>query len=401
MDLGCRWGRTLLRRVNADSRLAIVIVLVILAFTTRIVPLTISNLPFNNDGISECRIASDILASGHLDYPDGSFYIASHTAVTPAYDILLASTASAIGVTPLEVAQAVVAVFSVITVVGIYLISFQITKSRPASLTAAFTLSLLGTFVYLTGSTWKESLGVALLIVVTYAYMNRSRKEMFALELTILAIFPIVHHYITLLVYLILATLTLWSVVRAAMVRKLLRRHLLDSAVLGVVGVAAYMYYRAESLDRLAYISGEGGFVLFALSFAVVSGAVLVLLARRSHSRYTFAYVPASFILGLFVYDYYFPVFPYSQGSPEYVLMLGITSSIIIGFAWFGFESILETKSVYRSIPLGMLAPALTLILFAFMSGLDRAGHQIVYRTFDFADPALAVGIACAVACNL
>ncbi|UCE91419.1 MAG: hypothetical protein JSV90_08435, partial [Methanobacteriota archaeon] len=75
---------------SRDLRRAILLILALLALLTRLLPLSISQYPFNNDAITECTIASDIIDSQHLDYPSGRFYVDSHSTIAPLYNILLA-----------------------------------------------------------------------------------------------------------------------------------------------------------------------------------------------------------------------------------------------------------------------------------------------------------------------
>ena len=199
------------RFLSLNPRLLVLIVLSLLAVSTRILPLSFTPLPFNNDGMTEARIADDILSSGHLSYPESSFYYDSYSIITPIYNMIIAFASSTLGLSTYSASQMLIAAFSVLTIIGGYLIALKITKSLIGSLSAAFVLALLGTFVYLTGSAWKGSLGIALLVLLTVAYMNRSDKRFLILELMVLAVLPLTYHLATILAYLLLAYLTCWS----------------------------------------------------------------------------------------------------------------------------------------------------------------------------------------------
>jgi hypothetical protein len=74
--------------------------------------------------------------------------------------------------------------------------------------------------------------------------------------------------------------------------------------------------------------------------------------------------------------------------------MFGIAYAILVIPMWFGSERMLGSDQ--KSTPMllaGILAP-LTMILFAFLRGLDPTSHMIIYRTFDFLDLAMAVFFA-------
>ena len=379
-------------------RVGILAILILLAVSTRLYPLSISHYPFNNDAMGECRIASDILISEHMDFPEDSYYMDFHSIVTPAYNILLAFLASLVGTSPFAIAQATVAAASIITVVGAYLIAFQITGSRYGAISAAMVLSLFGTFVYLTGSGWREALGVALMILLLMAYINRAERRMTALEITILAMLPMVHHLIAAVVYLGLAYLTIWSVLTALLGRNLGRRHVIDVAILAVLSFAALFYYWHSRFDRLSYINTPTGALFMAFSFFVMLGVTTLLFVKRKHSNRSFAPIPAVVFLCLFVWNHFKPFFPYNQGEPVFVLLLGFVMCYLIALAWYGFELSLRKNSCYRLIPFGILLPVLTLFLFVLISGLDLDAHKVLYRTYDLADIPLAFGVSIAVA---
>src|SRR3989339_636922 len=120
--------------VNVKSSLfspnvAVLIVLTVLAVSTRALPYSISLLPFNNDGMTEARIASDILSAGHLSYPEGSFYIDTYSVITPVYNLVLAFLSSVTGYDVFTMSQSLVAVFSVLTVVGGYAIALKLSRN--------------------------------------------------------------------------------------------------------------------------------------------------------------------------------------------------------------------------------------------------------------------------------
>lgn len=92
-------------------------------------------------------------------------------------------------------------------------------------------------------------------------------------------------------------------------------------------------------------------------------------------------------------YDYFEPSFSYVSSSPSTVLVLSAAISVLAGIAWYGLEKITESKSRYRAVPLCLLLPFLTFVGFAILSGMHFNEQQIVYRSFDFADLTLALGI--------
>jgi hypothetical protein len=368
--------------------------LALLAFSTRILPYMFSSLPYNQDGLTECRIAGDIQAFGDLKYADDSYYSSTHGVVTPLYNLLLAFVASVLGSIPLDIAQIVVAMLAMITVVGVYRIALRITKVFKEAFAAGLFVGLLGTFVFLTGSTWKASLGVSMLVLLFYAYMNRMYRRMFAIEVIVLAMLPFVHHLVLVIGYFSIAFLTIWSVYFATMHGSLRKRNVVDVAVLFVLSLAAYFYYSAVSLDRLEYIRSATGLMSVVVVFLALVGVMLLVLTRKSHSKFSFAPIPALAVFVLFAIDYFYPIFPYNPGSPRFVLILVASLAVLVGFAWLGLEDLIESRSRYRALPLCMLLPVVALFGFSLSSGLGLSAHQVMYRSFDFADIALALGMS-------
>ena len=377
--------------------LAVVVILSILAFSTRALPLAISPYPFNNDGMTEARIASDILEGGDLTPPIGSFYSDTHSVITPAYDTMLAYIAGLVGYSPYEVAQYVVASVAVLTIVGIYLVALRITESRKGAIAAAMVLGLSGTFVFLTGSAWKSSLGVALLVLLMYAHMNRTDRRWLVLEITLLATAAIVHHLVAILAYLAIAYSTGVSVANAAADRRMTKFHRTDIVVITSISIFAFAYYSLTSLDSLvSLVSGVGIFMMVGVALLVMVAAIAVARAR-THSRHTFAAIPATAVFAVFVWDYFAPIFPYSSGFPIYILVLGVLTAVLIAFGWYGLETALMSNSRYRVLPLIWLLPVVTLMMQALLEGPTLDSHQVIYRSFDFGYLAISIGVAATV----
>lgn len=390
---------TLLPNLRSSRlRLSILVILSLLAVSTRLLPLAISSLPFNNDGITECVAASDILEAERFDSLGGYILSTAHSQLTPVYNVFLAFVSSLVGSDPFGTAQIAVAFFSAVTVTTGYLIALQLTKSVKGAIAAGLVLALYGTFLFLTGSKWKISLGVALLLLLFYAYMNRHDRKMFILEILLLATLPLVHHLVTVVAYLALAYLAVWSFAYAIRGEGIRRRHLADLAVVGMLSFAVYAYYYFGALERTSYINDGAGFAALIAIFGAFSLILIAVLRRRTKSRFTLAPVPAAVIFALFAWDYFNPIFSYTQGAPPYVFLLVLSTSALIALAWFGFERLHTIESPYRAIPFCALLPVLTLFVFALAMGTGVASHQIFYRSFDFAVISMALGVAASIA---
>ncbi|MEW5748735.1 MAG: hypothetical protein AB1793_08160 [Candidatus Thermoplasmatota archaeon] len=379
-------------------RRAIILSLVFMALSTRLVPLAISPFPFNNDGMTESRIAEDIISSGGLSYPSDAFYADSHSVITPAFNLILAFAALMLGTSPFWVAQFLVAAFSVLTVVGIYAVALKVSSNAIAAMLSSFVLGLFGSFVFLSGSAWKESLGVALIAFIIYLYISRSDIRMFLLSMTILLVLPIVHHLIAAIVYLALWYLTLVSLAFAAKAQVLRTRHVRDLVAMIATTLVTYAYYSMNSLNRLAYADSVQEIAMIGGSLAVIVAITYLYLNKESRYRVSFAPIPATLVFSLFIIDYINPMFEYEQAAPHYVMILAFCMAIVVGVGWYGMEYLIESHSRYRSVPLGFLLPIFMFLLLAILEDSAQMGHALIYRTYDFSEIPLALGVGAACA---
>lgn len=382
---------------GAVGRYGVILVLLLLTISVHLLPLSTSTLPFNNDSLTECRIAEDIRESGHFQYPEGRIYQGTQTVATPVFNLLIAFFSSTLGFSTFNVAYAIVVLSSLVTLFTVYVITCEVSGSRKGAIAAAMYISLFGTVVFLTGSAWKESLGFALLVLLFYAYMHRARQSMLALQITVMAVLPFVHHLVTAIAYLSIIVLTTWSVFHAVQTRRLGRRHLADVSIVGILSLVVFYYYSEESVDKLSYVTSQRGLISLILAYVLISVVAVALLMDRRRTKMSVAPIVAISMLLFLTWDYFNPVFSYSQGTPQLVFLLLCSYCVIMGVAWFGFEQMLESSSPFRAIPFGMLLPVIAVVMFALTMGDALAGHQIVYRTFDFAGLAIAVGVAVSV----
>ncbi len=382
-DLASSWG--------------ILLVVALLAFSVHLLPLSISPYPFNNDGLAEAVIANGIVDTGHLSISDLGGLVSTHSESTPVFNLMLAFISSAIGVEPMFVSQWMIAAISPLVAVTVFVMLQNFCGDRRASLAGAFFVTMFGTFVYLTASTWKESLGVCLYVLLMYAYSNRQDNRMKLFTIAILVTVPFVHHLVALVSYMSIAYLTGWSWVFALRNGSPRKRHYQDLIIVSVVVIFALAYYSSVSYDRLSYIGSVTSMLLIVGSMLLFFLPAAIALLMESHSKWTFAPIPAAAVVIIAYLDYTGHFFSYEPSAPwPFYLLLMVASAIMIALAWYGIEFIIESRSRFRAIPVGMLLPAATLILFALISPSVIDKQQLIYRSFDFADPALGLGIGMA-----
>ncbi|OGS43370.1 MAG: hypothetical protein A3K76_06545, partial [Euryarchaeota archaeon RBG_13_57_23] len=278
-----------------------------------------------------------------------------------------------------------------------YLLLMNMCKDRRAALMGAFFITLFGTFLYTTASGWKESLGIVLYFLLIYAYTRRNLVPMKIMLILLLMTLPFVHHLVALVSYMTVLFLTGWSVVFAAAYRTTGRRHFEDISIVALFSVFALGYYFYVSFDKLSYIGSATGFLLLLGTMALFFLGVTIMLLLPTHLKWTLAPIPAAFIMVLAYVDYSGHAFDYTPGTSAFnYYLIAAASAVMLFFGWYGLESMIESKSAFRAIPVAMLVPALTLMCFALISPTVDNKHQMIYRTFDMADPAIALGLGIA-----
>lgn len=374
------------------------LVVSVAAFMTRLLPLSISQYPFNNDTLTESSLATQILESGHLHTSANTSWYGTHSGATPVLNVFLAFMSSVFGISPNECAQLLAAIVAILTVGSLFLLGRLVSGSLRGGIATSFAAILMGTFVFVTGSAWKEMLGVSLFVFVLLTYVWRDRLEYRVLSLAILIVLPLVHHLVALVVLLIFAYLLSWSWFYAFAGGRPRRRHVEDLVLVAIPVVWAVTYYSLVSFDRISLVSSPIMLLLFGVSLVVASALAIFVLSIKNHSKWTFAPLAG---LGLFLVitlDYYGFLFPYSTSATELYIVLAVSSGLLFGLAWYGTEVILEHKPLHRAIQIALIISPMSILGFGVINVISSASHQIIYRTFDFADVFVFLGIGTAIA---
>jgi hypothetical protein len=382
------WGRL----IAANGFLIILIA----AFVTRLLPLAISQYPFNNDSVTECTLASGILSSRHLDMSAGMSWFSTHSGATPAMNAVLAFISSVFGTAPLQCAQVFAAVLSVLTVGCVFLLCRLISGSFRGGIAGSFAAVLMGTFVFTTGSAWKEMMGISLLVLLLVAYVSRNRMEFRALLLLVLVLIPLVHHLVALVALLSVAYLLCWSWF-FALANGLPKRKPLEDLVVVVTPIVwASVYYSVISFDRISLVSSPIKLFIFCVSFILVSLIAILVLSMKTHSKWTFAPFVGAGLIAIVSLDYFGYFFRYTPSASHVYFFLVAASGFLFAMAWYGAEVILERRPVYRAVQVALIVSPLSILGYGLLGGASFVSFQIVYRTFDFVDIFVFLGIGTA-----
>jgi hypothetical protein len=371
-----------------------VMILAIAAFLTRLMPLSMSPYPFNNDSLTECGITAEILETGHLEFSSSTPWYGTHGVDTPLLNVVMAFFSSVLGVGPLECAQVLGATVAVLTVCGVFIMGKKFSGELRGGVAAGFMAVLMGTFVFTTGSIWKEMLGISLLVLSILCYVRRTELEYRMLWFLILLMITFVHHLVAAVAFLLFAYMLVWSwsfSLRHGVAR---RRNFMDLIMVVIPTVIAAVYYYAVSFDRLNMISSPIRMALLIGGFSFMCFVAVSVLSMRNHSKWTFSPILGVVLSALIFLDYFGLVFPYSSSAANVYILLGLATVFLVSFAWYGAEVLLENTSAYRAVQLGLLLSPLTIVGYGFISGLSLSSHQVLYRSFDFFDIFIFMGVA-------
>lgn len=328
---------------------------------------------------------------------DDSPWRSSHPLTTPAFNILLAFNALSLGCSSTDCAQLTIAVLGVLTVGGVFLLARRIVNDEKAALTAGMGAFLMGTFVFTTGSVWKESLGMATLALLFLAFIERKRLQYRALMFVILILLPLIHHLVSAIGFLFVVYLLSWSYLSAMFFHSFRRRHVVDLLTIIVPVLVGVVYFELTMPNLLATFESEVEIALFASVIVLIILICFLVLSVRRHSRLTFAPIVGTSLAIVVLLDFYGFLFPYTPSATSLYLLLVVVSSILVSIAWYGAEIVVETQEAYKAIPLALLVAPLTIMLFAIAGGFSTFSHKVVYRSFDFLDFFIFLGCGVAV----
>jgi hypothetical protein len=342
-------------------------------------------LPYNIDGLSELRVAGDIVSEGSLTFHDGSSNSQEYITDMPVLGLLIAFLSSSIGIDTMAAALWLTAAFGAVTVLVICLFVFKLLPDRRLTVASSMVMALLGSFAFSAGCTWKETLGIFLLGVVLLSYLPRNEVRYRILLLASLVLLVFTHHHSAVVTY-VLVTLGFligaYNHWRARDYRPILWA---DLGTLATIWTVAILYYSHVSLPYLDYLSPSSDLYLYlAVAFLVL--LIGLRMSRRMYlvSKYPFGVIVPAIGVSFLLYNFYDPIFPGIPAPSLSVTVPFIAYVMLVIPAWYGSELLLGPRSPSKDLLLAMLLGPVSLILFAFLRSNDSTSYLIVYRTFDF-----------------
>lgn len=378
------------------------------ATAARLLQLLLSSLPFNIDSFAQISVADGILETGHWGLEETSANV--YNQKMPFLPLLLAETSAIAGVEPLSLSSPLIIIVSLTGILGAYALAYTLSRKRGVAAATALVLALLGPYVFLSSTLMKEALALALLPLLVLAFLRRHDGRMRTLAALILLVLPLIHHLSTLMGYGFVSLVVLlqhaqtfwrgqWS----------WRRLALDLALGPALFSFAIWYYTYVRLEFFTDVWRTNEVALFISTTLLVAAGGLLLMSHR-RARPWFALSKSRLLpslvdqKSLVIIGAILLVLANSQRTlfPGTVL----TSPLLLGVAFayiplallalVGFNVYRLSGGLGKAVVLSLLLIPLTVLLFAFLRGLDPLSHTLVYRSFDFLDYGLALGVGTA-----
>ena len=365
-------------------------------------PLTFSPLPFGIDGFALGRISSDIAARGgwRIDPAD----LNSYNQKLPGFSLLWSAVISVGGLSPLAHVQLIMPLLASLSVIPAYLFGVKATGRRLGGFVAGLFIVFFGSFLLLTSSVSKESIGLLVFPLAVLLFLERRDPRKRALSVVLLLFLAFLHPLTTLLTLGMTSALVVLAQRRAiARGRFAVRSFALDVATGPALAIPAWAYYSAVDLPFLSDLLAADALVLF-LGIVVLLTALIVPMGRPARPRIGRRFVspvargilvPAIGIL-VVLGNARNGLFAGAVGTQFGLLQMLPAIGVLAAFAVGGYQLARRTTNRINDLVVAMLVAPVALILFGLLRGLDPESLLILYRSVDFLDYAFAILIGVA-----
>ena len=365
-------------------------------------PLTFSPLPFGIDGFALGRISSDIVARGgwRIDATD----LNSYNQKLPGFSLLWSAVTSVGGLSPLAHLQFIMPLIASLSVIPAYLFGAKATGRRLGGFVAGLFIIFFGSFLLLTSTPSKESIGLLVFPAAVLLFLERRDPRKRALSVVLLLYLAFLHPLTTLLTLGMTSALVVLAQRRAiARGRFGFRSFVLDVATGPALAIPAWAYYMAVDLPFLADLLAADALVLF-LGIVILLTALIVPMGRPARLRIGQKFVspvargilvPAVGVL-VVLGNARGGLFAGAVGTQSGLVQMLPAIAVLAAFAVTGYQLVRRTTNRMNDLIVSMLVAPVALILFGLLRGLDPESLLIVYRSVDFLDYAFAILIGVA-----
>ena len=365
-------------------------------------PLLFSPLPFGIDGFALARISSDIGANGawRIDPSD----VNSYNQKLPGFSFLWSAVVSLGGLSPLAQVQLVMPLLAALAVIPAYLLGVKATGRRLGGFVAGLFITFFGSFLLLTSSVSKESIGLLIFPVAVLMFLERRDPRKRALAVVLVVFLGFLHPLTTLLTLGMTSALVVLDQRRAiARGRFRVGSFVLDVATGPALAILPWAYYSAVDLPFLGDILAADALALF-IGIVILLTALIAPMGRPARLRIgqrsvspvaRGIIVPAIGVL-VVLGNARNGLFAGAVGTQAGLLQMLPAIVVLSGFAVAGYQLVRRTTNRTNDLVVAMLVAPVALILFALLRGLDPESLLILYRSVDFLDYAFGVLIGVA-----
>lgn len=380
--------------------------LYMLAFAVRLIPFTITTLPYNIDAYPLIRISNDIITSGHWGI--GGEDLIFYNSKMPAFSMILSTFSMVFGIEPFALVSILVPIITSTSVIAIYMLTMKITKSALTSYIAGLFFALSGFYLYLTTAIMKETIGLTLMPIIFYLFMERSDPRKRILAAMFLILLPFIHHLTALVVFTVIGFMVITDNHQAWKSKGLQLRNLALDFFLGpFLFVFTYAYYDQVRMEQFAKVVNFDQGILFLSVFVIFTVFALILSTRVTRKapfvqkqkkkawlrifdeKIVIVIIP----IGLLILNHYVKIFAGTLNTSTEFLQMAIPYLVLVIAGFIGFNLIRNTETRYRAPIVSIFLGTITVMSFGFLRGLDPFSLDLIYRSYDYLDIGLAVCI--------
>src|SRR5207245_6187064 len=362
-------------RLRIDG--ALLSTLVCVAFATRLVPLLFSPLPFGIDGFALARISSDLGGSGAWRIDSSN--VNSYNQKLPGFSFLLSAVVSLGGLSLLAHVQLVMPLLAALAVIPAYLFGVKTTGRRLGGVVAGLFITFFGSFLLLTSSVSKESIGLVIFPVAVLMFLERRDARKRALSVVLMMFLAFLHPLTTLLTLGMISALVVLDQ-RRAIARGRFRAgpFAFDLATGPALAILPWTYYSAVNLPFLGDLLAADALALF-LGIVLLMTALLAPMGRPATLRLGRRFVsplgrgilvPAIGIL-VVLGNARNGLFAGAVGTQFGLLQMLPAIGVLAAFAVGGYQLARRTTNRINDLVVAMLVAPVALILFGLLRGLD------------------------------
>lgn len=372
------------------------------AIGIRLIPLANSSLPYNIDGFSIVSIAERTQASGFLTPVADDPNLPNYN--VPLFSVLLTALSDVVGVEPLVLAQLMMPILSLPAFLATFAIMRRITKNDAAASAAALFLALEGMFVFFTATVVKASMAFALIPLILYLYWERANKYKRLLAAFLLVVLPLVHHLSALIVFMMVSLILFNDLLKwwkqGSLTSRIFAREIILGPALFIPGMLHYdlvnLLYLREVDDPRQILLFLSVFFVFALIYRslVLPSRSGTRFETRKAKRWRLIFdnklvYPVGAVVLLLV-NYQSNIFAGTEKTSAALLETLVPYVLLVMICLVGFNLFRHFRNQHRPFVMALIIAPFSVMVFAFLRGLDPLSFLIMYRSY----PYLAFGIA-------